>query len=170
MKRATIMLALCGCFHLHTAGQSIGPSTLNAQGGSGAISGKIIDWSVGEMTMVSTFTASNIVVTQGVLQPPPQQTGVNTTQKQDRRIVVYPNPAETAVFIKGRLDKAGDISISLYDMNGKLLSNKKVHFNDGLFTEELSVREYAAGNYLLNVHYTTNGQSTPYSFNISKIK
>lgn len=45
-------------------------STLNVAGNSAKINGMTFDYSIGEMTLVSTERNANIIVTQGYCNPP----------------------------------------------------------------------------------------------------
>ena len=65
--------------------QSITPSVINASGYSGTISGQVFDWSIGEMTLVSTYTGSTLIVTQGLLQPYMLSSKIENSQKKGPR-------------------------------------------------------------------------------------
>src|SRR5437016_6012346 len=97
MKRHVLWMLLVLAGAIHIRAQSIAPGTLNAAGGGGTVAGNKFDWSVGEMTMVSTFTGSGVIVTQGVLQPYHYvPTAVSDPHFADE-LQVFPNPATSAI-------------------------------------------------------------------------
>lgn len=66
-----ILTILVTCGTGHVSAQSIAPSILNSGGGSAPVGGYIIEYNAGEMMAVSTAITSDLVVTQGLLQPAP---------------------------------------------------------------------------------------------------
>src|SRR4051812_41395359 len=106
--------------------QSITPSTINATGGHTNLGGTEFEWSVGEMAMVSTFSASGIIVTQGLLQPAEAMVGVPTTSLTAKNLHVFPNPASDVVNLQYTSATNGILSCRLYDMTGKEISNQKI--------------------------------------------
>jgi phosphopantothenate synthetase len=78
--------------------------TLNVSGHSAKIDGMTFDYSIGEMTLVSTERASNLIVTQGVLQPGSSSTSSPSSDATltivDNPIKVYPNPASHLLFVE----------------------------------------------------------------------
>ena len=151
-------------------GQSIKPSTFNAAGGSGTIGSTKFDWSIGEMTMVSTFTGSSVIITQGVLQNDKFPTGVQTPSIGDH-VQVFPNPANTLVKLQYTSAIQGDLSYRLMDMAGRIVINHNAKVPQGVTLEQLDISELAAATYLLEVSFKANGATEEMtSFKIEKLK
>jgi len=152
-------------------GQSIGPSTLNATGGTAIAGGNTYDWSVGEMTMVSTFTGSTVIVTQGLLQPDSlHSSGVPSTALL-QHLQVFPNPASSLLNLQMTASAAGTLSYRLMDMAGKVIITSTAKLPQGTTTQQIDISRIAAASYMLEVYYTTNGDNVETnSFKIEKLK
>jgi hypothetical protein len=144
--------------------QSIGPATLNAAGGGTVIAGNSYDFSIGEMTVVSTNQAGSIVVTQGVLQPYDHPMAVHDVPLANN-LKVYPNPATNVVNIQYNAQAAGKVSYSLLDMTGKVITAKSAAAAQGTMTEQVNVSALPAATYMLQVTVDIPGtqkQTIPY--------
>ena len=66
------------------------------------------------------------------------------------RYEIYPNPVEDFLGVQVSTRYAGDIELSLYDMNGALLYTIR---REGLdfTTEHIDMTQWPAGNYLLKI-------------------
>lgn len=158
---------------LATAGfaQTSAPSTLNAGGGSKVINGQSYDYSVGEMVLVNTATASNIIVTQGLLQPQEdQETGIADHFLDDGQLSVYPNPFEDVVNLKANLPASGILYLDVYDVHGKLIVQRELAIATGKENTNLSLQNLAAGNYVLKAKFESMGSTHFQSFKIQKMK
>ncbi len=170
MKR-TIVLSFTLLFVTsYIRGQSISPSTLNGTGGSKVIGTDTYEWSVAEMTLVNTASASNIIVTQGVLQPAPPPTGIKTENMLTRSLQVYPNPASHIVYLQYNFPTTGKLNYVLQDITGKLISRKEIATAAGQNKEELNLGGLANASYMLYISYEpTNGTVERTSFKLDKI-
>ncbi len=150
--------------------QSIGPSTLNAAGGSATIAGNTYEWSAAEMTMVSTGTGTNLVVTQGVLQPT-----TPTTSVKDIRLLgadelkVYPVPTRDILYVLPALNQKGDLDLALTDINGRVVLQQTAHLTTGNEKQEINMSALSAGNYFLNAVFTGSESAQQTSFKIQKL-
>ena len=161
MKKTALLFGLCLSAFSNTHAQSIGPATLNAAGGTAVIGANELDWSVGEMTMVSTFTATGIVVTQGLLQPDDYlNEGVVAHSLLANQILVFPNPATSVVNIQYTSSITGLLEYRLLDVAGQVISTQSVPVVPGVTAAQLNVSALACASYMLQV--TVNAEnSTP---------
>jgi hypothetical protein len=104
--------------------------TIPATGGNASGSGGTVSYSVGQV-VYTTNTGTNGSVAQGVQQPFEisvvtgiEQTAINLA------ISAYPNPTTDFLLLKVESEKLKDLSYQLYDLNGKLLQNKKIEGNE----------------------------------------
>jgi hypothetical protein len=139
-------------------------TTINVTSHSASINGIVYDYSIGEMTMISTERASNLIVTQGILQPN------SRTSKTDEVISkidfvdfvkVYPNPTSNILFIE--LTDTENATFQLFDALGKILVDTK---SIGM-KSRIDLSAFAIGNYNLVVKNDTN-QTQKMSFKILK--
>lgn len=150
--------------------QSIWPSTLNASGGSATLAGNTYEWSVGEMTLVSTESTSSLVVTQGLLQ-----TRLGTTDVKDHSIMqflsVFPNPTSSTVNYTFNSPQKATLGIRLVDMTGKVLLVRSNDVKTGMNTGQVDMSPYAAATYMLQVDLTDgDSQLGSTSYKIQKIQ
>ena len=151
MKSIILLIPLSVVAIVPLRAQSAAPSTLNSTGNTKIIGTNEFDWSVGEMTMVSTFSAPGIIITQGVLQSDLQPGAVPKTDALTRQLQVFPNPATTVVNIKYLSPGQGSLSYKLMDLNGKIINRQKLDVAQGTTLEQLSVADLACATYMLEV-------------------
>jgi len=167
-KEALLSMSLCFILTVRGMAQSIGPSVLNSTGGTAAIGSNTYEWSVGEMTLVGTFAGTGISVTQGVLQPVQNTTGIAGVSIGPDELRVYPVPATDALYIRPAFTTGGTLCIALLDASGKTVSRKITNLSSGTELQELNVGTLAAGNYLLQIAYETGSTSKQQSYKIQK--
>lgn len=140
---------------LLASGAAYGQSTLNATGGGGTIAGNTYDYSIGEMTLVSTESGSNIIITQGLLQPTKDQTpdAVNDIIITQDQLTIYPNPSSAVVNIQPTFDKGGTMNILLLDATGKTIQRQEYKLANGNEKQEIDISSLANGNYMLNINF-----------------
>jgi len=144
-------------------GQSIGPSVMNSNGGSGTAAGNTFEWSIGEL-MVHTSTSASVIVTEGVLQPNMSTTGVGTVSLASQ-LDVFPNPSSSIVNIKFTAPHEGTLYYRLVDVLGRVLQESTAEVRSGITTRQLDITSLACASYMLHVTYKTAGaqqESTTY--------
>lgn len=150
--------------------QSVGPTTLNSAGGSATVAAQTFEWSIGEMTLVNTATASNIVVTQGVLQPIQPATGISTRNVVADNMKVYPVPAQDVVYMQPAFNAGGTLRYSLMDASGKSIKDVRVQLNTGKELQQVDLSALPAGNYMLNVYFADTNAPYSNTYKIQKIQ
>lgn len=163
-KLKTTILGLLLC-----SGSLYAQNTLNATGGGGTIGGNTYDYSVGEMTLVSTETSSNIIITQGLLQPEAKfATSTKDLIIAQDQMSIYPNPTAAIVNIQPQFNKAGTMQIRLIDAMGKTIVRQEYKLSSGTEKQQIDISGFAIGNYLLNVNYTNNNTTLKNTYKIQK--
>ncbi len=150
--------------------QSITPSVINASGYSGTISGQVFDWSIGEMTLVSTYTGSTLIVTQGLLQPYMLSSKIENSQKNNL-IHVFPNPTNSIININFDNAIKGELTYRLQNMEGKSLIFKTIPNVQTISNEQINIESLPDATYLLTINYgieDTTQETVTYK--IQKIK
>jgi hypothetical protein len=65
---------------------------------------------------------------------------------------LYPNPAKNNLFVEFDLTENSQVSISIFDLNGKQVGSKVVNtFNKGSNSVELPLDEFLNGFYFVNM-------------------
>lgn len=147
----------------------------NVASHSAKINGMSFDYSIGEMMLVSTEHTSDLIITQGLLQPGHFHSTSNsgsdgTLSTLDNPIKVYPNPSSHLVFVEMYETSIQDYSYNLYDATGKIVLSRKGQTQVGLNKLELNLQSIASGSYYLILQKRDIGeQAQNYSFKIQKV-
>lgn len=141
---------------------------INAAGGSNTIGANTYEWSIAEMTLVNTVEKSNLIVTQGLLQPMLSVVGILPDKQQLANISVFPNPTSDKVFIRLRGQEETNLEISVVDIRGRLLKHKETLLKSGMEQTEIDFNSFAAGIYMLSVSCEQNSKKSVSTFKIEK--
>jgi hypothetical protein len=138
--------------------QMLTPTVISSTGGFSSNANGSLSYTVGEMTMVQTFSANGNILTQGFQQPTDNITGlIDFTKDEFGSFVVYPNPAVDNLWFGLQLPEAGRVSIALFDVLGqKVAEIYNSNYSNGKIIEQTSVSSYAAGFYLLTMTFTSD--------------
>ncbi|HET7819856.1 MAG TPA: T9SS type A sorting domain-containing protein [Bacteroidia bacterium] len=154
-----------------THSQSISPSIINSTGGTASVGKYFVDWSVCEVTLASTFSTPNLIVTQGVLQNNVNgdPTGVHDLAVLPKNIKVFPNPSSDIIYLQSEGKSDSKFGYVLLDMNGKVILNKTegVSLSDKI--QEVNLSEFPAGIYILNITELKKGEPITQSYKVQKI-
>ena len=143
---------------LFMSAQMLTPTVIASTGGFSSNANGSLSYTVGEMTMVQTFTANGNILTQGFQQPNDNVTGlIDLTQDEFGSFVVYPNPAVDNLWFGFQLPEAGKVQIALYDVIGQKISDVfHTSYDNGKIVEQLNVSAYAAGVYMLTMNFVSD--------------
>lgn len=166
-KQILTIAAVLGALGAHA--QAISPSTLNATGGSKEIAGSVYEYSIGEMTLVHTASSSNLIVTQGLLQPMEESVSIADIILPDNAMTVYPNPSQDILYIQPNLSGSGTLTMVLSDIAGRQMKQQSATLQTGNEKQSLTLHTLASGSYLLNVVFDQNGQKFIQSFRVQKV-
>ena len=153
---------------------SFAQQTINVSSNSATINNMQFDYSIGEMTLVTTERNANLIVTQGLLQPNGSGTGTqsqptNTHLSNADLIKVYPNPTENILFVESMDNLDALISYQLFDATGKVVLSKEINQKAGANKLTLDLQTFAAGSYYLMLRKpNADGNLENYSFKIQK--
>ncbi len=105
-------------------------TALPATGSNASGSGGSASYSVGQV-VYTTNTGSNGTVAQGIQQPYEISVvaGIEEAKGINLSVKAYPNPTTDYIILSIEEFDISNLSYQLYDMNGKLLQNKKITGN-----------------------------------------
>ena len=103
-------------------------------------------WTMGE-TVIATFSAAGNILTQGFQQPGIVVTAVKSIEGLPYTVEAYPNPTDDLLLIQLKNAEVQYFKYLFYDMNGKVLEQKKLESN----ITAINMKNYPAGLYLLRV-------------------
>ncbi len=147
-------LALVAC-GLHA--QMLTPSVIASTGGFSSNANGSLSYTVGEMTMVQTFTGGNNILTQGFQQPNDFPVGlIELTQDDFGSFVVYPNPAVDNFWMGFQMPEAGKLSVTLYNELGqKVTELYNANYSNGQSVQQANVSAFASGLYFVTMTFTS---------------
>lgn len=153
-------------------GQSISPSIINSAGGTASIGGGYFcDWSFCEVTLASTFSTSNLIVTQGVLQNDPDgnSNGIKDHASVKKNIKVFPNPSKDIIYLQSEDKSETKFQYALLDINGKMILNKATSVSLNENTQTVDLSELPSGTYILKITESQKQQNLTQSYKVQKI-
>jgi hypothetical protein len=115
-------------------------------GGTLENSNGTMSYTIGE-GVAQTLTKGDKTLTQGFHQPNISVIPISKMKDLDFSITVFPNPASDLVTVKVDKEDVSGIQYLLFDMHGKLLSQKNLEGNETI----VYVKQLATGLYFLRV-------------------
>jgi len=131
--------------------QSLTPFVVASSGGFYSNSAGMLSTTIGEMTMVNTFTSSTNILTQGFQQVIDMSVNVSEHQRHQFEIAVYPNPVATELSLSIQCDQRQPCKVTFIDIIGNLAKAASYIASPGLSVYKMDVSNLAAGVYLLKV-------------------
>jgi hypothetical protein len=161
------------------------PATSNMGGGSVSITSDfILDWSIGESTIIETYFGENSYsnsvvginwnVTSGILQPFDKTHTVYNflvPKWTNEEIRFYPIPTPNIVYIDFRSVTTGKMSVQLLSREGKLLGIKEFYQNNSTSILKWDLTNKPSGVYFFRILLSAaNGDILKQgTFNIEKL-
>ncbi|MEA2042102.1 MAG: T9SS type A sorting domain-containing protein [Bacteroidota bacterium] len=142
LKLSTVLLLGLGLTGLQ-AQESINATGRDASGSGGSVS-----YSIGQV-VYTTNTGTNGSVAQGVQQPYEISVviGIEQAKGINLELSVYPNPTIEYLTLKVENYNNKNLSYQLFDVNGKLIENKKLANNE----TKINMINFVPANYLLKI-------------------
>lgn len=143
--------------------QSLSPTVIASTGGFSSNSNGSLSYTVGEMTMVQTFSAGNYILTQGFQQPTDSLVLglLDFAGGEYGTLVVYPNPAVDQFSYGYELPAKGKVTFRIYDAIGQLIAETySGTYNGGKEILQANVSGWAAGVYFLQMTFTDNADAS----------
>ncbi|MEO1448722.1 MAG: T9SS type A sorting domain-containing protein [Bacteroidota bacterium] len=159
MRYIISILLLTGAIQvLNAQNVSVAPEVVATAGESYTSSTVNVDWTLGEV-MTESFDGT-IVLTQGFHQPEIKITSIKDPAAGFGLVKVYPNPSAGSISIER--EKNGDLQLTLWDINGRLLMQQGTA--SALHTLDLS--SLPTGMYILRL---SDGKQGARSIRIQKL-
>lgn len=129
------------------------PDVLNSAGGSHKKGYYIIDWSIGEASLINTTENSGYIVTNGFIQAFTHDpaTRDNTSGFGEEEIRILPNPTRDVLEVDFRTKHQGRVLMRLVDAAGNTLFKKEFTSNGNGYIQKINMTAYRQGNYFLQV-------------------
>ncbi len=145
---------------MHAQSDRLSPTVVASSGGYATGGGYTMSYTVGEMTMVKTFSAGGKILTQGFQQSYKDTvTGlIDIAQDEYGSFVIYPNPAVDNFYYGFQLPQQGKVDVLLYDELGQKVADLyHANYDNGKTIEAANVSNFAAGTYFLSMIFVSSG-------------
>ena len=119
---------------------------VSTAGSYGETTSGSLSWTVGE-PVIETITDGTNTLTQGFQQSKLTVTAINNLKVPGIELSVYPNPTNSFLSIEVKTDKQIDLLLSLFDLNGRLILQKKMAGNK----QTINMQNYKPATYILKV-------------------
>jgi hypothetical protein len=158
MKKAPLLVLLVLATFQIAFSQTLAPAVIASTGGLASTANVNLSYTVGEMTMVKTFSSGNAVLTQGFQQPNANVTGlIELSRGEAGSFVLYPNPAVDNLWIGFEFPEAGSVSITLFNALGQKIKDVyHTNYENGKTVQALDVSLLASGMYYMSLTFTAN--------------
>jgi hypothetical protein len=180
MKKLTQLIALL-VLSIHSHAQLLEPGTLNSTGGNFVFRGTptipnfSLVWSVGESTLIETFSVNGglYFLTQGVLQPfvPVDLQTVPIKGWNKEEVKIYPNPVSTLLQFDLFSNDTGRVVLRVLDLLGNTHGVREFQYNTLPVNQKIDFSKYASGPYYLMLSLYNQGQLKKHGvFKILKLR
>ena len=173
MKKKQILIIMITCLASY-CGQSQVAQIINTSGGSVAQSGYTVEWSIGELALVSQMVAADnsYILTNGFIQPYPDKPGHPANiLSTPATVAVFPNPTEDYVTVTIKEIYSGRVSLKLYNELGQIVYQDETLVHGFGFIHKINMKTLKNGTYTLYLasqNPLSNYEITSKSFKIIK--
>lgn len=154
----TIFLIL----HFIGQGQSLKPYILNMGGGTGTSNTAQAIWSIGESSVIGSFSSSSMQFNAGVLQ---SNIDLVTSLPNfgskifGNQITISPNPSYADIQIKFNMNSSGTANLSIYNSASQLVKVITIKTIVAFQLQTYKLNDLASGSYFLKIYYQSlNGK------------
>ena len=131
--------------------QTLSPTVISSSGAFYSNSSGMLSTTVGEMTMVETFSASGSILTQGFQQPEDWPVSITEIPAAAGDIMIYPNPTSGMFTLNYTSSSSGANVIKLYNLVGQVVYTQSVEQSAGSNTVSFDIGTLSQGIYMLEL-------------------
>ena len=126
--------------------QQVTPAVVGSGGETFTGNGLSLDFTVGEI-MTESISTTGLLLTQGFLQGPDRNTGIEENLIEEKNIVVYPNPAVNRLYILYNDEETKPVSADIKDLQGRLV----LRTDGGINPLYLNLEKLTPGFYTVSI-------------------
>ncbi len=155
MKTKTFFLwLLLLSFSQSVGAQSLAPTVLSPAGSFQSNGGHSLSQTVGEMTMVQTFSSGSSILTQGIQQPQSGSVRVPEYQNSTYSMEVFPNPGKGNFYIDLKTPSAASVRLHVLDVIGQLVLSEQNQSIAGDQRQVLDLTGMRDGTYMVQAIFS----------------
>jgi hypothetical protein len=168
MKKLLLIITMSG-LSLSLFSQSLSPIVISSSGKFFSNGSGMLSTTVGEMSMVNTFSSGSSILTQGFQQPWDFAVSVPELNNDHVAFSVYPNPGHGMFNLALNTDKDSKVVLQVYDLLGRAVYAMNFYHPSGFNLHEIDLKNLTEGIYTLEIINVeiSSGSTTR---NISKLQ
>lgn len=148
MRQITILFILFIVMSIRVNAQL---QVVASAGGEGTSSEGSVVWTLGEV-VIATHSGTGMILTQGFHQSNLEiTTSVEEPHDLNIHVKAYPNPVQNRLTVEVDNKESLDLSLQLFDINGRLLLKRQLYNS----RQELNLEKYVPGQYILRIRTET---------------
>lgn len=151
-------------FSSQVIAQTLSPVVISSSGGYSANGTAMLSSTVGEMTMVETFSNAGVILTQGFQQPVDFGVSTEDIEALSDLVSLGPNPTHGSVNLIFSSNAAFMIKINVFDMRGRIIYENEVEKSADNNFVKMNFSALACGDYILEFTASGKGSDVPKSF------
>ncbi len=128
--------------------QQITPAVVSSGGQTFTGNGLSLDFTIGEI-MTESLSTTGLLLTQGFLQGPDRNTGIEENLIKEKDIVVYPNPAQNGIYLVFNNQESKQVGTEIKDLQGRVLLRSESCSNPMY----LNLEKLAPGFYTVSIRF-----------------
>jgi hypothetical protein len=131
------------------AAQSLSPTVLSSNGGSGSAGGNTLSWTMGEV-LTETYSGDSVILNQGFQQGDfTITTAVNELEGLGVDVNLYPNPVQHMLTVEFTEFVDQSVQLKLMSLAGKVIMTRT--FENPSARTRLNLNSVSPGTYMLEV-------------------
>jgi hypothetical protein len=140
--------------------QTVSPNVLAPSGAWFSNGTFSLSSTIGETTLVQTFSDATNILTQGFQQPLEVTTDIIDVLPNINQVHVYPNPSNGNFVVSFQFESAGTIVFRVFDIIGKTIDKTEIGFDQGVTLHNFNLNPLADGIYFMEAVATFSDGST----------
>lgn len=164
MKLKTGLFLWSFIFSNQVIAQTLSPNVISSSGGFIANGTAMLSSTVGEMTMVETFSNAGIILTQGFQQPDDFGVSAEDIEPVNGLISLGPNPTHGSVNLIFNSSDALILKINVFDIRGRIIYKSEIEKQANNNFVQVNSSTLACGEYILDCNISGQAINLPASF------
>jgi hypothetical protein len=150
--------------------QTSAPDVLASGGGFATGAGFTNSFTVGQGTLVETYTTGTFMLTQGFQQPADIGMGLAPVNVTGNSVGTFPNPSNGQFFLEYDLEDNATVTIDAFDILGQRIYSETTSRSPGKQLHEVNLSGFANGIYFVNCTIKTSAGTTTTTSKITVTK
>ena len=148
-----ICCSVCILFAGRISAQTLSPFVISSSGAFYTSSSAMLSTTIGEMTMVETFSSTANFLTQGFQQPEDLGVGIIEHEIGSNMFALYPNPAIDVVMLQANFTEKGSLQYSIFNALGQKVMSDEIVPVQGIVSETINIAKLCPGIYFVKAEF-----------------